>query len=129
MVLGGFVLAAAVLGLFYFLIDRILLQMPKDQMNWPVRCPLCDHLAPMFRIPENRRRWFEGGWTCCGCGADLDNKGNVEHFSATQAHHVRELSTKFFPTSPLRLKKRQGADRSIQEMPTECEEGKGSPHG
>jgi hypothetical protein len=89
-----------------------------------VRCPFCDHQALVFR-----RGWFKDGWTCRGCGAQLDWYGNVEHLSPRQTLHFQELTTKFLPESPPKLKNFPEPNHSTQEMPGDCEKGKGSPHG
>jgi hypothetical protein len=146
------VLLGTVLGVNWFL-TRYLVRIPLPLLNsWmksPVRCPLCDQLAPVFRIPENERQvkdanhipllclapvlWIllvlinrilpqqptapiKGGWTCRGCGAELNMYGGVESFSAKQARGFQELSTKFLPESRT-AKDCRDPNHSMQELP------------
>jgi predicted amidophosphoribosyltransferase len=41
------------------------------------RCPVCRTPLPAIRRPKNRRQALWGGWTCPGCGAELDRSLNV----------------------------------------------------
>jgi tRNA A-37 threonylcarbamoyl transferase component Bud32 len=38
-------------------------------------CPECGNPLPKYRIPENKRQVFWGGWTCPYCGCEVDSKG------------------------------------------------------
>ena len=39
-------------------------------------CPECGTPVPAFRTPTSFRQSIWGGWTCHGCGTELDRKGN-----------------------------------------------------
>ena len=41
----------------------------------PVACSECGKPLPLIRKPANRREMLWGGWTCKGCGAQLDRSG------------------------------------------------------
>ncbi len=43
----------------------------------PVQCPSCGTALPMFRQPTSWRQRMWGGWTCPGCGAEIDRKGRL----------------------------------------------------
>jgi hypothetical protein len=115
--LGLLGLLAVVIRFLNSFIVRIPLPMPKYWRPWPVRCPLCDYLAPVFRVPRNKREWFKGGWTCRGCRAELDTFGNVEQFSLRQTVHLLDLPTMVLPESPVKAKKSEESNHSTQEMP------------
>jgi hypothetical protein len=38
-------------------------------------CPKCRAELPMIRLPANARQMLWGGWTCHGCGCELDKWG------------------------------------------------------
>ena len=40
-------------------------------------CPVCGALVPVIRKPRSFRQSFWGGWTCEGCGSELDRHGRV----------------------------------------------------
>lgn len=40
-----------------------------------VRCPACEHPAPVLRPPASPRQALWGGWTCRSCGAGIDKWG------------------------------------------------------
>lgn len=40
-------------------------------------CPKCGLKLPMVRRPTSARQAMWGGWTCQGCGAELDKWGQI----------------------------------------------------
>lgn len=46
----------------------------KMGMNFSsdLKCPKCDAGLPTTRTPKNFRQMMWGGWTCPGCGTELD---------------------------------------------------------
>lgn len=38
-------------------------------------CPRCRAALPAVRAPKNLRQALWGGWTCAGCGIELDKWG------------------------------------------------------
>ena len=40
-------------------------------------CPACGTPVPATRRPASFRQAFWGGWTCEGCGSELDRHGHV----------------------------------------------------
>jgi transposase-like protein len=64
MLFGG-VLAAAVL-LFFGLSRK------------PINCPSCGREQPKMRKPANMDQAMWGGYTCEGCGAQLDARGKLK---------------------------------------------------
>ena len=42
-----------------------------------MNCPSCGIKLPMIRRPKSLRQALWGGWTCPGCGSELDRKGRV----------------------------------------------------
>lgn len=43
----------------------------------PVNCPSCGREQPKMRTPSNMQQAVWGGYTCEGCGADLDARGRL----------------------------------------------------
>ncbi len=43
----------------------------------PNACPKCARPLPKVRVPTNARQFLWGGWTCAGCGVELDKWGRV----------------------------------------------------
>ena len=43
----------------------------------PVNCPSCGREQPKMRKPANVEQAMWGGYTCEGCGADLDARGRL----------------------------------------------------
>ncbi len=41
----------------------------------PGHCPACGAGLPTVRAPKNVRQALFGGWTCSGCGIELDKWG------------------------------------------------------
>ncbi len=41
----------------------------------PTQCPRCATPLPKIRRPTSLRQTLWGGWTCAGCGAELNNLG------------------------------------------------------
>lgn len=41
----------------------------------PSMCPKCNAPLPAIRAPKNVRQMLWGGWTCSGCGVELDKWG------------------------------------------------------
>ncbi len=41
------------------------------------RCPKCRERLPRLRVPTSGRQFLQGGWTCPGCGSELDRQGRV----------------------------------------------------
>ena len=39
------------------------------------KCPTCGEPLPRLRVPTSRRQLWHGGWTCPGCGCELDRQG------------------------------------------------------
>ncbi len=44
----------------------------------PVKCAACGREQPAVRTPRNAQQAMWGGYTCAGCGAELDAKGQVK---------------------------------------------------
>lgn len=44
----------------------------------PVKCAGCGREQPKVRAPRNAQQAMWGGYTCVGCGAELDAKGKVK---------------------------------------------------
>ena len=44
-------------------------------LNPPEACPRCGVALPAMRAPKNLRQMLWGGWTCTGCGIELDKWG------------------------------------------------------
>lgn len=61
----GAVLAAAVL--LFFAMSRK-----------PVKCPSCGREQPKVRQPRTLDQAMWGGYTCQGCGAELDARGKLK---------------------------------------------------
>jgi ribosomal protein L37AE/L43A len=40
-----------------------------------VSCPHCNRLFPIVRKPNSLRQILWGGWTCSGCGTEIDKWG------------------------------------------------------
>ncbi|MDX2011783.1 MAG: hypothetical protein SFW67_16440 [Myxococcaceae bacterium] len=40
-------------------------------------CPGCGTALPAVRAPKNLRQFMWGGWTCSGCGRELDKWGRA----------------------------------------------------
>ena len=38
-------------------------------------CPACGLEQPVLRAPTTMRELVHGGWTCRGCGAEMDRDG------------------------------------------------------
>jgi hypothetical protein len=41
----------------------------------PVSCPNCHQRVPYIRSPASMRQALWGGWTCSGCGVEMDKWG------------------------------------------------------
>ena len=41
----------------------------------PVNCPKCGQKTPYLRAPTSSRQERWGGWTCSGCGIEMDRWG------------------------------------------------------
>jgi hypothetical protein len=39
------------------------------------KCPKCKERLPRLRVPTSGRQFVHGGWTCPGCGTELDRLG------------------------------------------------------
>lgn len=44
----------------------------------PVKCAACGAEQPKMRAPKNAQQAMWGGYTCVGCGAEIDAKGQVK---------------------------------------------------
>lgn len=44
----------------------------------PVKCAACGREQPAVRTPKNAQQAMWGGYTCAGCGAELDATGAVK---------------------------------------------------
>ncbi len=44
----------------------------------PVKCAACGREQPKVRAPTSTQQAMWGGYTCAGCGAELDAKGQVK---------------------------------------------------
>ena len=40
-------------------------------------CPKCAAPLPMVRKPGSARQAMLGGWTCAGCGCEIDRRGRA----------------------------------------------------
>ncbi len=43
----------------------------------PVTCGACGRVQPKIRTPETMTQLMWGGYTCAGCGAELNARGKV----------------------------------------------------
>lgn len=43
----------------------------------PVKCPSCGREQPKMRKPANMQQAMWGGFTCVGCGAEMDARGKL----------------------------------------------------
>ena len=43
-----------------------------------VTCEKCGTVQPRYRLPVSAAEMAKGGWTCKGCGAELDPDGRVK---------------------------------------------------
>lgn len=48
---------------------------PKAKGKSGLSCEVCGKKPPAIRKPANFKQMLWGGWTCKGCGADLDSRG------------------------------------------------------
>ena len=55
-----------------FLVVLLAIFLPKRQ------CPNCKEPLPRLRVPTSGRQFLRGGWTCPGCGCELDRYGKIE---------------------------------------------------
>lgn len=44
----------------------------------PVKCPSCGREQPKMRKPANMQQAMWGGYTCQGCGAEMDARGKLK---------------------------------------------------
>lgn len=65
-------LKSALIGAISAAIAVTLIALIKKAPN----CPECDAVQPKTRKPKNMRQVLWGGWTCHGCGCEIDRKGN-----------------------------------------------------
>ena len=74
-------LFAPIVGLVFVTLDMLLLALtawlrPQD-FNMR-RCQVCDLAVwSLFRWPRTRQQFLWGGWTCRGCGSELDRHRNL----------------------------------------------------
>ena len=81
--LWGFptLLFAPIVGLALLPLDMLLLALiarlrPQDFIQ--LRCQVCNlAVRPLVRWPRTRQQFLWGGWTCRGCGSELDRHGNL----------------------------------------------------
>ena len=72
------ILAMPVLGIVGIV---LLVKGTKEKTNLginftiPSACPKCGAPLPGVRVPKNFRQMMFGGWTCSGCGVELDKWG------------------------------------------------------
>jgi hypothetical protein len=48
---------------------------PTPGTGGGLKCQVCGESPPAVRKPANRRQMLWGGWTCRGCGYELDRAG------------------------------------------------------
>ena len=74
-------LFAPIVGLALLPLDMLLLALiarlrPQDFIQ--LRCQVCNlAVRPLVRWPRTRQQFLWGGWTCRGCGSELDRHGNL----------------------------------------------------
>ena len=44
----------------------------------PVKCPSCGREQPKVRAPASMNQAMWGGYTCQGCGAEMDARGKLK---------------------------------------------------
>ena len=44
----------------------------------PVKCPSCGREQPKMRTPTSMNQAMWGGYTCQGCGAEMDARGKLK---------------------------------------------------
>ena len=49
----------------------------RKEINDRGGCPVCGTPVPATRRPTSLRQSLWGGWTCEGCGTELDRHGRV----------------------------------------------------
>lgn len=57
----------------------------------PLSCPKCGTKVPHLREPNSMRQEIWGGWTCSGCGVEMDRNG-----TEIGPQHSTELISKQF---------------------------------
>jgi hypothetical protein len=72
----GLQVALLLVGAFLVVRDTI-----RGRGRWgingrPVRCPRCDELMPMVRVPRSLSQALWGGGTCSACWCEMDKWGN-----------------------------------------------------
>ncbi len=45
----------------------------------PVKCPSCGREQPKARQPDSLNQAMWGGYTCQGCGAEMDARGKLKN--------------------------------------------------
>lgn len=64
---GGHFVAAFVGAIVALLVERLLTKKKPE-----ATCPACGDPLPTNRKPASVGQALKGGWTCAGCGAELD---------------------------------------------------------
>lgn len=62
------------------LLYKIIFDSAKGKGNWGINlslpnCPKCGQKVPAVRTPTSIRQALWGGWTCSGCGCEIDKWG------------------------------------------------------
>jgi DNA-directed RNA polymerase subunit RPC12/RpoP len=68
------------IGVFILVLKTVRDQTRRKAAFWGVNfrrvnCPKCGHKTPVLRKPRSVRQALWGGWTCSGCGTEMDKLG------------------------------------------------------
>lgn len=67
---------------FLFLLVLLVISTIQGKGRWginpvPMHCPNCGLALPVVRKPSSWGQALWGGWTCTGCGAEMDKWGKL----------------------------------------------------
>lgn len=68
-------------------------------------CPNCGVKLPRFRLPKSGKQAASGGWTCSGCGVEIDRSGRLISFNKSAAPMLTDVqeASKFCPRCAERI--------------------------
>ena len=74
-ILGTVTLLGLLVG-GYFVLRDTMRQEGRWGINWKApACRACGASPPVVRVPKSLREMLWGGWTCPGCGREVDKWG------------------------------------------------------
>jgi hypothetical protein len=62
-------------AIFLFALSRLKRLVNKAPLSGARECGKCQTPAPTMRVPDTLHQALWGGWTCAGCGATVDARG------------------------------------------------------